>query len=514
MRLPTFARLAGPVMVVSVVLLLVGISGAWYVHRLQTRTSEILDLNVTSIRAAEELELQIREVRTEVNRFLLTTDPTHLDRALLLRSDVEKWLDAATRVATTEQEQRLVFELDRDISQFFQQLESLTRKEGTAIEAADVTTAREILTDDILANSRQYLDLNEQELEKSSQENQIMTGRVALALLLLGTCGAIAGLVAGYGMARGLRQSIFQLSLPLRDVAGKLDDIVGPISVSADLGLEDLETILQKVSDKVSTVIEQLHRSHREVMRADQLAATGQLAAGLAHELRNPLMSMKVLVQSARRGDRANRLTERDLQVLDEEITRLETLLQTFLDFARPAQLEKRPIELRAIINQTVSLLARRAQHQGVQIQTNFDAVSYTVEADPMQIRQLLLNLLLNALDAVSRNGTIWIELQHVVDADSNGSERGALRTELRVADNGKGLPPGDRERIFEPFFSTKETGLGLGLPICRRILESHGGEIVASDRDGGGTVFTVRLPRLTADDLAVSTTTQAGHTE
>ena len=257
-----------------------------------------------------------------------------------------------------------------------------------------------------------------------------MANRLILALLLLGTCGAIAGLVAGYGVARGINRSIFQLSVPIRDVAGKLNEVVGPIAVSADPSVEELETMLGNVSAQVASVVEQLHERHREVIRADQLAAVGQLAAGLAHELRNPLMCMKVLVQSAAcRGDNAT-LDSRDLQVLNEEITRLETLLQTFMDFARPAKLEKQEADLASIVRQTVDLLSGKAKRRNVTIDCRLSEEQLTVEADAAQLRQVVLNLLLNALDTVPAEARYgWRPSMTMEDASASILMAGANRT-------------------------------------------------------------------------------------
>ena len=298
-------------------------------------------------------------------------------------------------------------------------------------------------------------------------------------------------------MARGINRSIFQLSVPIRDVAGKLNEVVGPIAILADPSVEELETMLGNVSAQVASVVEQLHERLREVRRADQLAAVGQLAAGLAHELRNPLMCMKVLVQSAARRGHNTTLDSRDLQVLNEEITRLETLLQTFMDYARPAKLEKQETDLASIVGQTVDLLSGKAERRNVTIDCRLAEEQLTVEADAAQLRQVVLNLLLNALDTVPAGGKVWVEALHDhggrIDLDSGAG--GQPQVCLRVADNGRGLPKEERNRIFEPFFSTKDTGVGLGLAICQRIIHAHGGELVAKDREGGGAVLEVILP-------------------
>ena len=161
--------------------------------------------------------------------------------------------------------------------------------------------------------------------------------------------------------------------------------------------------MIKKIAAEVNSVIEKFHATHRQVIRADQLAALGQLAAGLAHELHNPLMSMKILVQSAR-AEEAAALDSNDLRVLDEEITRLQNLLQSFLTFARPANLERREVDLRPIVSQTVTSW-RRGPRGGICRSILPRPSIRALNADEAQLRQVTFNLLLNALDAVADNG-------------------------------------------------------------------------------------------------------------
>ncbi len=476
--------------------------GAWYTLRLQRSHSQVLDVNVLSIVAAEELEIVVREIRYELCRFLFTGDRGHLSAAMGLQGRAEEWLNRATEFCPVEKEACLIMDVRQGLVQFFAELdEALHRPKESLSNAAIMDLFDSTLTERVLKNARLYLDHNEVELSQSNQRNKSMAECLALALLLIGGCGAIAGLIAGYGVARGISQSAFQLSVPIRDVAGKLNEVVGPIHVSADPTLKDLQAVLQTVSHEVGSVVEQLHARHREVIRADQLVAVGQLAAGLAHELRNPLMCMQTLVQSAiRRGD-VSRFDFRDLSVLNEEMTRLGRLLQDFLDFARPAKPATQDFPIDAVVRQTVELVSRKAAARKVVIRCPNPRRALIVHADAMQLRQVLLNLLLNALDAVANGGEILVEVHLSGDDLVAGGECGAMDDPLRqqvvlcVADNGRGLPVEDRNRIFEPFFSTKETGLGLGLAISQRIVESHGGRLVAHDREGGGAVFEVHLP-------------------
>lgn len=491
-------KIALPVTAICGLLLLLGISGGWYVLRLQRQNSYILDVNVASIRAAVELEILVRQMGHELDRYLLTQEGERLDQVLGMEPDVKYWLSRTIQLAFSPEEKALAEKMRVGLEELFQRLAaSADVSDATARMPAIESLVDDVLSGRVLEHADQYLDLNEQQLQHSNEQNKAMAERLALALLLLGTCGSIAGLLGGYGVARGIRRSIFQLSVPIRDVAGKLNEVVGPISLAGDPSMQDLEVLLQKLAAHVGTVVEQLHARHREVIRADQLAAVGQLAAGLAHELRNPLMCMKVLVQAAARHGESATLDARDVAVLNEEITRLENLVQSFLDFARPAQLEKKQADLAGIIRQTVEFVAGRAERRNVEIECRLPLTPLVAEVDAGQFRQVLLNLILNALDAVRNGGRIWVEAE--IDgpaargADAAGPNERRLR--VRVADNGRGLPGDDRRRIYEPFFSTKETGLGLGLAVCQRIVEVHGGEIHESDREGGGAVFEIVLP-------------------
>ncbi len=427
----------------------------------------------------------------------ISHDRAYLDRALAQQHNVEQAAGQVTHFASTDYEFGIVGKMNDGLKRFFKQVHDVAElRAAPAGVNGSLKADDRILINDILPHIKNYLDFNEAELADRSRDNEAMASWLALALVVLGIGGATAGAAAGYGLARGIRRTVYQLTIPLRDVAGRLSQVVGPVTIDEHPEFEDLEQLLKKIAAEVNAVIEKFHATHRQVIRSDQLAALGQLAAGLAHELHNPLMSMKILVQSAR-TEGAPLLDSHDLRVLDEEIARLQNLLQSFLTFARPAKLQRSEVDLRLVISQTVTILAARAARRHVSIPCSMPGRPVLINADEAQLRQVVLNLLLNALDAVADNGTIWVELGSGSRLPPHEPDRPApvQGIVLSVADNGRGLPDIDPERIFEPFFSTKETGLGLGLAICRRIVESHGGAIDASQRPGGGAVFIVFLP-------------------
>jgi signal transduction histidine kinase len=393
---------------------------------------------------------------------------------------------------------------------FFVEFDRLAAAETAANTRADMQEFVEsVLNDDILKPAHEYLDLNERMIEDSSRAGQVLARRMVLGLLVLGTCGPMAGLLVGFVVARRVSRTLVEMSVPVRDAAGRLSEVVGPITL-AGREMEELPVLAQGLAAQVAAVVERLQQSQQEVLRSEQLAAVGQLAAGVAHELRNPLQSMQLLIQSAVAEGDAGCLKGRDLAVLQEAVDRVKRSVQAFLDFARPPALEKHLLDLGEISRQTAELVAARARRQGVRLHCEIPAVPVVVEADPDQMRQLVLNLLLNALDALPERGDVSVRLRDLrrdaeTAAPAADSETPAAWVSLEVADDGCGLPAELGKRIFEPFVTTKDTGMGLGLAICRRIIEAHGGELQAADRSPRGAVFTVRLPA--ADRPVVAST-------
>jgi signal transduction histidine kinase len=351
----------------------------------------------------------------------------------------------------------------------------------------------------VLAPARKLLTHEEELVRRSGESNRKMASWITFFLWLVAGCGAVAGLVAGFGIARSVSHSIVKLYVPIRAVSGRLEEVIGPVDVAPDAGIENLDAILHRVADQVGTVVDRLQQSQTDMLRSEQMAALGQLAAGLGHELRNPLTAMKILIQNAVASGPSASLSGRDLAVLHTETARLERSIQAFLDFARPPTLEKRPGDLREAVRQTIDLVAARGKQQAIEIQCQLPQEPLSIEADHEQIRQLLLNLVLNAMDAQPQGGVVRIAASPSADKPGPQAARGKPSPvswiTLTVADQGPGIAAGLAGRIFDPYVSTKETGLGLGLAICRRIVKDHGGEIFVHNAASGGAIFTVRLP-------------------
>ncbi len=262
---------------------------------------------------------------------------------------------------------------------------------------------------------------------------------------------------------------------PLRDEAGSI------------LGLV---VIFQDLTER--------RRLEEQLRQADRLATAGQLAAGIAHELRNPLAAISGCVQLLQgEGEPAGR-HQRLLDILLRETERLKLITGQFLDFARPRRMAPQPCLLVPLLEEVISLLEQspgRHAETSITLQAPPDG-DLTVLADPDQLKQIFWNLGLNALDAMPGGGRLIIRAEAEV---GRGGDWGLVE----FADSGGGIPPESVDRVFDPFYTTKDRGTGLGLSIARKIAEGCGGSITVDNRPGEGATFRVAIPLAQVDSAA-----------
>lgn len=252
--------------------------------------------------------------------------------------------------------------------------------------------------------------------------------------------------------------------------------------------------LMLEVGEQIATVVEN-SKLYERMRERDRLAALGEMAAGLAHEIRNPLGAIKGAAQFL---DPA-KLDEEDaeiLQVIVEEVDRLNGVVTQFLDYARPVKPEVVPVDVNEVVERTVRLLHVNLG-EGVELDVQLDPHRPMAMSDAEQLKQVLMNLVQNAVQAMPQGGRIAIATASAQDDPAGFHLSGRVTdfVEVRVRDSGPGLPDEHREHIFVPFFTTKKRGTGLGLAISQRIIRSHGGRISAQSRPGEGTEFLIRLP-------------------
>jgi two-component system, NtrC family, sensor histidine kinase HydH len=263
--------------------------------------------------------------------------------------------------------------------------------------------------------------------------------------------------------------------------------------------LADLERAQKKKIEETATKLgetySELQASMEQLRRADRLSALGELSAGLAHEIRNPLGSLEGAVAILHRSELPEKTRQEFAEMAGREVVRLKGLLTNFLEFARPQTPQRTLTEPQLLLESVSQLAGETAKMAGVRIRIE-NSHSASIFIDAEQIKQVLLNLVLNAVQAMPAGGEVTLR-SHQADGS----------VVLEVTDQGVGIPPENLERIFDPFFTTRAGGTGLGLSIAYQIINRHGGHLsVCNNRDRGVT-FTVLLP---ASQSEVATTSIA----
>jgi two-component system, NtrC family, sensor histidine kinase HydH len=465
----TLRHYPGRVLVVSAVgsalVLLVCGTVAVYLEREQSRTAGVLSENIGSRRAAADLEEALLDLIALEQSGARDVEPLH--------HRVAGHLAAIDELADKDRERVLAAQAADGFAAYL-----------AAWRAGRPADERiRLLRGAPLAACQELRNFNAGQIEESNVDHSRALRRMTWGLAVVGGLGSVAGLVLGYGLARGLRQTLHRFLVRVEGASELLGQEVLPVEWEPRRSQQD--DVAEALGRRVEQVVRRLQQQEREVRRAERLAALGHLAAGVAHEIRNPLTSVILLIEACRKDPAAGGLTDEDLDLIEDELHRIERSLQTFLDYSRPPEPRRTATDLGAVARDALALVRPRADQQRVRIAIEMPPGPVALHADAEQLRQVALNLLLNALDALPGGGTIEVAVRPATDGPA----------ELTVADSGAGIAPELLPRLFEPFASTKDTGVGLGLAVSRRIVEDHGGEIRGCNRPGGGACFTIRLP-------------------
>jgi two-component system sensor histidine kinase HydH len=241
---------------------------------------------------------------------------------------------------------------------------------------------------------------------------------------------------------------------------------------------------LERTTRRLTEVYRELQSNFDQMKRAERLYALGQLSAGLAHEIRNPLASIAGAAGILQRSPNHQPKHAECLEIIGRECQRLNQLLTNFLDFARPRPPKYQTADLSRILDSVIDLASHAIGKQPITLRKEMAPKPLPVECDPELLKQVLLNLIINAFQSMPAGGAVSIS------ARPQGE-----KVLIQVRDEGCGVRPEDRDKIFDPFFTTKETGTGLGLPVAHQIVEQHGGVLTAEANAGRGMTFSVLLP-------------------
>lgn len=281
-----------------------------------------------------------------------------------------------------------------------------------------------------------------------------------------------------------------------RDEIGTLYAAFEDMAVQLHDRHSKLETRVGLTEAELQQADVRLQETIKAAARSQHLAALGRLASGVAHEIRTPLASLKLYLQSVQEDITISPELSEDFEIAMRQVERIEATINHFLNFARPQDPVLVKIDLCKLIDDALVIVRPRANHQGVEVEVSLATVFPDVLGDARQLGEALLNLLVNALEEMPRGGHLKISVEPgTVDPDG----KPASWVQIDVTDNGPGIRETDLDKLFEPFFTTKATGSGLGLSIVRSTVQKHGGTVRIQTALGKGTMFSILLPGATA---------------
>lgn len=459
-----------------------GIVALWHTYRMDHLFTSVLDTDVIGLQAAAELETSLTRQKGLTTYFFLDGKPEWLTQLNELDQAFNTWLNKARSLAETNKELEILSEIESNYLHYsfardqVIELYKAGEREAGAKQHWDVRVkffAIQALCD-------QYKKINEERISLARTQSRAEARVINRMALVAIPCVLILGLLLAYVLLN-------QILRPIRQLATGANS--GDIATALPNEVKALRSRVDSLIDHVDQTQMQLEESREHLLQAEKLALVGKLAAGVAHTIRNPLTSVNMRLFSLERTLELSPTQQEDFEVISEEIRRLDTIVQNFLEFSRPPQLKMQRISPSDVVDMSLQLLRHRLESSRVQVEVKRQRRLPQIEADPEQLKEALINLLVNACEAVGDSGSI------IIGEEESVAEPLGQVVVIRVSDNGPGIPESIQEKLFQPFFSTKEEGTGLGLSIAFRIVEKHGGWLSLNSREGEGATFVITLP-------------------
>jgi signal transduction histidine kinase len=439
--------------------------------------------SLADARAVAQLEISLLEQRGFVSSYVLDGDRKWLHELDRREPSFAKWLEHVRRLPRTPDEHRTVAKLDEVFGEYDRRrreaVELYDRGDKKAAHMLFLTKVNPlynrayVLCEELVAATRKRTQAAVAQGRRDFRSVSVLVLACVAATIVLGS--ALLWL-----FFRGVL-------LPLRRMADDARLFHGPGEPS--WGASSPRDELRAIGLHLQTLTTDIRQARSQLLNAEKLASVGKLAACVAHEIRNPLTSLRMRLFSVTREVGNDPLYEEDLRVMSEETARLDNVVRNFLEFAKPPELRPQPTSVTLVLDKTLELIQHRLVEKDIKLAREGESRLPEMMADPQQMKQVFVNLLLNAADATRERGTVRLVSSTARDGDGRGM------VVVKIRDTGTGIPQDARDRVFEPFFSLKEESTGLGLCIAARILAGHGGKLVLESSTPGGTVFAVWVP-------------------
>jgi len=459
-----------------------GLVTLWHNEAMDTLLTSLIDKNVASYHAAEELETALLQQKGFLTYYFLDGNPQWLQEIAQYHRAFEEWLGKARKSAYTEAMEEIIGQIDSGYHQYIVSREQVINlyREGKKEMGAKLHWEVRHQYVDILNLCRRYKLTHEYAISRVRTESQARARFINAFALVAVPAVVVLGVLLAYILIKQILGPIRQLAMEAAPAnpGTRVPDEVKALSSRVHSLIEDV--------DLAQT---ELERSQEHLLQSGKWAMVGKLAAGVAHSIRNPLTSVNMRLFSLKRSLAMSLSQQEDFQVISEEIRHIDTIVRNFLEFSRPPKLQMQRVSPSDVVNMALVLLRYRLESYGVEVKLIRKHRLPEIWADPDQLKEVLVNLVLNACEVMVNGGVITIREEELVEPPLGPAAA------IRVSDNGPGIPESVRDKVFQPFFSTKEEGTGLGLSIATRIIADHGGRLELASKQNEGATFIITLP-------------------
>ncbi len=475
--------LRGKIFILILGLLLVNFGGALmtlvYVHSVHGYVAKMKD-SIKALLTFVELENSILKQKESTTYYLLSQDERLLSEISGLESAFRKQLLEARSFFSDSYSLNLIDTIETSYKKLTSDMEKLTSLElkNSGSSKEYYWNFRDKLGDlyILLQNHRRFYEKRIAEAEEASAKRARYITIFSIVAIPL---SCVVAFFLGWILFKQILDPLRLLAQTISHTGnGRIDNEIS-----------ELKLKIEKLKETVDTTQSALEESREHLIQAEKMALVGKLAAGVAHSVLNPLTSVKMRLFSLERSLNLDPGQREDFEVISEEIKHIDTILRNFLEFSRPPKPKIQSVSLSDVVDTTLQLLKHRIESYNVSVEIYRDRRLPPVDIDPDQFKEALINIILNACEAMGDGGRIIIE-----EKEGYISPTGRVVT-LTIKDTGPGIPESIIDKIFEPFFSTKEDGSGLGLSIAKRIIEEHKGWINCKSQKGMGATFTIVLP-------------------
>jgi len=482
-RLSLRTRIMFALAVLVVIALSGGATTIWMVHRMDSALSSVVSSKVAALNIAQEMESSLAMQRGLMSYYFIDGNSEWLTQLDQHRFAFEGWLKKARDVTGTDSEREILNNIESRYIRFTNMREQVVELYRAGSREEGYKLQKEVRNPFFSIK-----DLCEQYKKAQYEGIASLTQAMHSQVLFFDISASVAMVFAAI---LGISLTVLLLHrvlVPIRLLAlaaGSHEDktLDEPDEVKA------LGNQISGLLESVDLTRTQLRESREHLLQSEKLAQIGKLAAGVAHSIRNPLTSVKMRLFTMERTLSLSSTQKEDFEVISEEISHIDTIVRNFLEFSRPPKLKIQQVSPSDVVDMAIQLLRHRIESYGVTVELVRQRRLPEIDADPEQLKEVFVNLIVNACEAMGDGGRILISEEEGV-TDPMGRV-----VVIRLSDNGPGIPEALREKIFQPFFTTKEEGTGLGLSIAARIIEDHKGCLNVKSRQSKGTSFIITLP-------------------